>query len=89
MLIYKTPIAMNKKYILLISLLVPVVIFGQNPNPNFFPVAVWLQDPSNAAAYKNAGVNMYVGLWNELDAVQLTKLTNAGMKVICEQNAFG
>ncbi len=89
MLIYKTPIAMKKKYILLVSLLIPVVIFGQNPNPNFFPVAVWLQDPSNAAAYKNAGINIYVGLWNELDAAQLTKLTNSGMKVICEQNAFG
>src|ERR1044071_3172543 len=28
-----------------------------------FPIAVWLQSPSNAARYQAAGVNLYVGLW--------------------------
>ncbi len=31
--------------------------------PAIFPIAVWLQDPANAAKYKSAGINVYVGLW--------------------------
>jgi hypothetical protein len=56
---------------------------------SFFPVAVWLQSPSNAAAYRDKGINMFVGLWNGLDQSQLNLLRNANMKVICSQNAFG
>ena len=32
-------------------------------DPNFFPIAVWLQSPANAAKYKAVGINLYVGLW--------------------------
>src|SRR5689334_2780858 len=32
-------------------------------DPNFFPLAVWLQNPANAARYKAAGINLYVALW--------------------------
>jgi hypothetical protein len=55
----------------------------------FFPIAVWLQDPLNASVYKENGINMYVGLWNELDQEQLDLLKSAGVKVICSQNNFG
>ena len=55
----------------------------------FFPIAVWLQDPLNASAYKDNGINVFVGLWNGLDQEQLDLLKNAGMKVICVQNNFG
>jgi hypothetical protein len=58
-------------------------------DPNYFPIAVWLQSTSNASAYKSAGINMYIGLWNALDQPQLTALANAGMRVICAQNSFG
>ena len=51
------------------------------------PIAVWLQDPSNAARYKAIGVNLYVALWEGPTAAQLTALEKAGMPVICEQNA--
>lgn len=57
--------------------------------PGFFPIAVWLQDPLNASAYKDNGINVFAGLWNELDQEQLDLLKNAGMKVICAQNNFG
>ena len=57
--------------------------------PSFFPIAVWLQDPINASAYKDNGINMFVGLWNGLDYDQLDLLRSASVKVICAQNNFG
>jgi len=72
---------------------------AQNPYPQwkngppsdaaYFPIAVWLQEPSNAAKYKAAGINLYVGLWEGPTDQQLSDLTKAGMPVICEQNAVG
>ncbi len=67
---------------------------GQNTgnivtDPGFFPIAVWLQNPSNAAAYKANGINMYVGMWGGLDQEKLDNLKKSGMKVICDQDAFG
>jgi hypothetical protein len=58
---------------------------GQNPygkwkngppaDPGYFPIAVWLQDPVNAAQYKAAGINLYVGLWDGPTDQQLGELT--------------
>jgi opacity protein-like surface antigen len=31
-------------------------------DPNFFPIGVWLQSPSNAAGYSAMGINTYIGL---------------------------
>ena len=56
-------------------------------DPEFFPIAVWLQNPRNAEAYKAAGINTFVGLWNGPTAEQLDVLKAAGMKVVCHQNA--
>ena len=55
---------------------------------SFFPVAVWLQSPSNATAYKATGVNLYVGLWEGPTRDQLDKLKSSGMPVLCNQNEF-
>jgi hypothetical protein len=55
---------------------------------NFFPIAVWLQSPKNAVRYKEAGINVYVGLWRGPTATQLAELEKAGMSVICSQNAY-
>jgi hypothetical protein len=65
--------------------------FGQpSGNTDFFPIAVWLQSPENASEYKlNGEINMYVGLWNELDERQFNLLKSAGIKLICAQNNFG
>jgi len=59
---------------------------GPPHNANFFPIAVWLQNPRNAEKYKMAGINTYVGLWRGPTEEQLAELKKAGMKVICHQN---
>lgn len=56
-------------------------------DPDFFPLAVWLQQPRHAEAYKAAGINTYVALWGGPTAEQLDALKAAGMKVVCHQNA--
>lgn len=58
-------------------------------DPNFFPIAVWVQSPANALAYKAAGINVYVGLWNGPTDEQLETLRRHGMFAICAQNRVG
>jgi len=55
---------------------------------NFFPLAVWLQSPGNATAFKNLGINTYVGLWDGPTEAQLSALKTAGMNVVCDQNSL-
>src|SRR5262245_23576434 len=62
---------------------------GPPGDPNFFPIAVWLQAPANAAKYREAGINTYVALWRGPSAEQLDALKAAGMKVVCHQNELG
>lgn len=67
---------------------------GQNigsiaKDPNFFPIAVWVQNPANAVEYKANGINMFIGLWEGLDQAKLDNLKRAKVKVICHQNEFG
>jgi hypothetical protein len=68
-----------------------LLVASRNPlsDPNTFPIAVWLQEPSQAARYLEAGFNLYVGLWQGPTEKQLSDLKLAGMPVICEQNALG
>jgi len=54
-----------------------------------FPIAVWLQSPKNAIRYKQAGVNLYIGLWQGPTEEDLSALKAAGMPVVCDQNAVG
>src|SRR4051812_37722183 len=71
----------------------PVAVTAAKPSvladPTFFPLAVWLQNPSNAARYKAAGINLYVGLWRGPTEEQLAQLREQGMYVICSQNVAG
>jgi len=62
---------------------------GPPVDEQFFPIAVWLQDPKNAVRYKAAGINLYVGLWRGPTTNQLAELQRAGMSVICGQNRAG
>ena len=62
---------------------------GPPSDPSFFPIAVWLQDPSTAQKYADIGINIYVGLWEGPTADQLSVLTTAGMPVGCDQNDVG
>ena len=59
---------------------------GPPVEESYFPIAVWLQDPRNAARYKAAGINLYIGLWQGPTSNQLAALQKAGMPVICSQN---
>ncbi len=63
--------------------------FGPPKDPSYFPIAVWLQQPRNAPRFKQAGINLYVGLWQGPTEEQLSVLREAKMPVICEQNAVG
>jgi hypothetical protein len=62
---------------------------GLFSDPHFFPIAVWLQDPHQAERYKQAGINLYVGLWRGPTDEQLKALKAAGMPVICAQRKTG
>jgi hypothetical protein len=62
---------------------------GPPSDPSFFPVAVWLQDPSTAKQYAAIGINTYIGLWQGPTEDQLAALRSAGMPVGCEQNDVG
>jgi len=62
---------------------------GPADDPNFFPIAVWLQNPARAKRYQEAGINLYIGLWKGPTEEQLRQLKQAGMPVICHQNAVG
>jgi hypothetical protein len=62
---------------------------GGLTDPNFFPIAVWLQNPARAPKYKAIGINVYVALWRGPTEKQLADLKKHGMKVICAQNQVG
>ncbi|MGE3818061.1 MAG: hypothetical protein AB7I30_01375 [Isosphaeraceae bacterium] len=62
---------------------------GPSRDPGFFPIAVWVQDPRNAKRYREAGINLYVGLWRGPTEEHLATLKEAGVGVICQQNAVG
>lgn len=61
----------------------------EKQDPNFFPIAVWAQNPVNASAYKANGINMYISIHGGLDHEKLGHLKKANMKVIAHQNSFG
>ncbi len=48
--------------------------FGPSSDAGYFPIAVWLQHPKNAAKFKAAGINLYVGLWKGPTEDQLAAL---------------
>jgi hypothetical protein len=64
-----------------------VWINGMPDDPGYFPIAVWLQDPTDATAYKQGGINLYMGLWQGPTEDQLSALRAAGMPVMCSQNS--
>ncbi len=51
---------------------------GLSRDPSFFPIAVWLQAPRNAKRFREAGINLYVGLWQGPTEEQLAELKAVG-----------
>lgn len=85
---------MKKCFFILCLLMYGNFLFAQNPghvdnDPGFFPIAVWAQNPKNASAYKEHGINMFISIHQGLDQEKLDHLRKADMKVICHQNSFG
>ncbi|MEX2234812.1 MAG: hypothetical protein WD824_21800 [Cyclobacteriaceae bacterium] len=85
-----------KKWFLVISvwMLLCGSIFAQDRekgvnDPDFFPIAVWAQNPVNASAYKENGINMFISIHGGLDQEKLDHMKKADMKVIAHQNNFG
>ncbi|HXT59226.1 MAG TPA: hypothetical protein VN699_11355 [Pirellulales bacterium] len=62
---------------------------GPPARDDYFPIAVWLQQPANAPKFKAAGINLYVALWKGPTEEQLAELKRHGMPVICNQNEIG
>jgi len=62
---------------------------GPSGGSDFFPISVWLQSPAKAPQYRAAGFNLFIGLWRGPTEEQLSTLQQAGMRVICHQNAVG
>lgn len=47
---------------------------GLSRDPGYFPLAVWLQAPENAPRYREAGINLYIGLWQGPTREQIDEL---------------
>lgn len=61
---------------------------GPGGDDSYFPIAVWLQDPKLAPRYKQAGINLYMSLYQGPTKAQMDDLRAAGMPVICEVNDY-
>jgi hypothetical protein len=59
---------------------------GPSSEPTFFPIAVWLQSPPNAARYAAVGVNTFTGLWMGPTDAQLSGLADAHMATYCDRS---
>ena len=69
---------------------VSLLYYAADPDvdqPNFFPLGVWQQSSSNAMAYKNMGINMYVHLSGGFDEAAYENFDKANMKAVLSQNS--
>ncbi len=62
---------------------------GPSSAADYFPIGVWVQAPENAEAYRQIGINTYLGLWQGPTEEQLAQLKQVGLRVICAQNEVG
>src|SRR5438067_2882971 len=62
---------------------------GPSTDPNYFPIGVYLQSPSNVPEFKNIGINTYVGFYGDLDQTSLSQLATAQMPLLPTQNSVG
>ena len=59
-------------------------------DPNFFPIGVWDQTPeSNGTAYKNIGINIFIGLYNGTTHSNLSALNSNGQFAGNGQSSVG
>jgi hypothetical protein len=61
---------------------------GPPSDPSFFPLMVWLQDPSLTSKYKAIGINTFVGIWDGPTQAQIDQFANSGVWVVSSQNSL-
>ncbi|MGA7743246.1 MAG: hypothetical protein WBP56_18735 [Polyangia bacterium] len=61
---------------------------GPPSDPSFFPLMVWLQDPSLTSEYKAIGINTFVGIWDGPTQAQIDQFANADVWVVSSQNSL-
>jgi hypothetical protein len=62
---------------------------GPSTAPDYFPIGVYLQNPTHARRYAAIGINLYVGLWKGPTSAQIATLKAANMRAVVSQNAIG
>ena len=67
----------------------PLTAQGFPTNENFFPLAVWVQNPRNAERYRDLGINVFVALYRGPTVEQLDLLDKAGVYAITHQGDNG
>lgn len=60
---------------------------GPSSDPSFFPIAVWLQSPPNAQRYRDAGINLYIGLYDGPTDAAIAALSKAMVPAVCDFSA--
>lgn len=84
--------SMKNLYLSLCALVFAVQAIAQSNNTSageqFFPIAVWSQNPEHALAYKANGINLFINIYGGLNQEKLDQLRQADMKLIPYQNAF-
>lgn len=58
---------------------------GLSPSVSYVPIGVWMQSPENAEWFREAGVNLFIGLWEGPTDDQLNQLSEAGATTFCGQ----
>ncbi len=58
---------------------------GPPTDPDYFPIAVWLQPAKYVPQLKNAGVNLVIGVWRGPTEKHLADFRELGMPLICHQ----
>jgi hypothetical protein len=59
--------------------------YAPSSSTALFPLSVWMQNPINAAGYRDVGVNVFTGLWQGPTEEQLGGITSGGLSVLCDQ----
>jgi hypothetical protein len=58
---------------------------GLSTDAAYFPLGVWMQNPANARRFRDAGINLFLGLWEGPTEAQLAGLLSEGVRTICDQ----
>lgn len=61
---------------------------GPSSDPNYFPLAVWMQSPAHIREFQDIGINTFIGYWGKLNQADLDLFARSGMSLVLGQNTF-